>query len=36
MCFPKTIILMQGLSVLSARDVERLAIVPMNVVNGRQ
>ena len=32
----KTITLMQGLSVLSALDVERLATILMNVLNERQ
>ena len=35
MCLPKTVTLMQGLSVLSAIDVESLATVPMNVLNRR-
>ena len=36
LCLPKTITLMQGLSMLSAIDVERFTIIPMNVLNGRQ
>ena len=35
LCLSKTITLMQGLSVLSATDVETLATIQMNVLNGR-
>ena len=35
LCLQNKITLMQDLSVLSVTDVERLATVPMNVLNGR-